>query len=191
MKTRRLVIAVCITLGVAVLAVALYHSRDTIQTTFSDIAYAIKLPFNIIKLASSPPDKVLVMPVRGIQVKNVADTWGDPRSEGRMHEGQDIFAPKGREVYSATGGYIMSIGQNRLGGNVIFVLGAGGRRYYYAHLNSFAPDIGRFTKVDPYTLIGYVGNTGNAETTPPHLHFSVYTKEGPIDPLPLLQDRKL
>lgn len=72
----------------------------------------------------------------------------------------------------------------------MFILGAGGRRYYYAHLEDFASDLkaGDFVTVD--TLIGYVGTSGNARGTPPHLHFGVYVAgSGAINPLPLLADR--
>jgi murein DD-endopeptidase MepM/ murein hydrolase activator NlpD len=69
------------------------------------------------------------------------------------------------------------------------VAGAGRRRYYYAHLAAFAAEIRVGTKVTPETVIGFVGNTGNAAQTPPHLHFAVYAMSRVIDPLPLLRDR--
>jgi murein DD-endopeptidase MepM/ murein hydrolase activator NlpD len=127
--------------------------------------------------------------VRGVRVRQVANTWGAERSEGRRHEGQDIFAPKGTPVYSATEGYVWRVGQNRLGGNVVYVVGAGGRGYYYAHLDAFAPEISAGDYVTPETVLGYVGTTGNAAGTPPHLHFGVYAPGGAINPLPLLVDR--
>jgi peptidoglycan LD-endopeptidase LytH len=69
------------------------------------------------------------------------------------------------------------------------VLGAGGRVYYYAHLEAYAPGLAVGDPVTPATLLGYVGTSGNARGTPPHLHFGVYTLSGPVNPLPLLQDR--
>jgi murein DD-endopeptidase MepM/ murein hydrolase activator NlpD len=83
----------------------------------------------------------------------------------------------------------MRVGHNRLGGNVIVIAGAGGRRYYYAHLESFAPGMRVGKKVTSQTVIGLVGNTGNAAQTSSHLHFGLYTVTGAIDPLPLLRDR--
>ena len=119
-------------------------------------------------------DDALLMPVEGVRVSQVADTWGAARSEGRTHEGQDIFAPRGTPIYSATQGYVYRIGENPLGGNTVVVIGGGGIRYYYAHLDSFAEELREGEYVTAETLLGYVGNTGNAATTPPHLHLGMY-----------------
>ena len=141
------------------------------------------------------PDEALLMPVEGVRVSNVADTWGGARSEGRTHEGQDIFAPTGTPVYSATSGYVYRVGEARRGGNVVVVVGGGARRYYYAHLSAFAEGLREGQAVTPDTLLGYVGTTGNAAGTPPHLHLGLYAGEplscewDAIDPLPLLVDR--
>jgi peptidoglycan LD-endopeptidase LytH len=191
-RQAKVIIIVILLMAVASLAaLSIYKHRESINDAIASIVYAIKLPFKIAKLASLPPDESLLMPVDGANIRSVADTWGSPRGEGRTHEGQDIFAPRGTIVRSATHGYVTYVGQNRLGGNVIFILGAGGRRYYYAHLDSFDPSIGYLTEVTTDTVLGYVGNTGNAITTPPHLHFGAYTKDGAIDPLPLLTDRDI
>jgi murein DD-endopeptidase MepM/ murein hydrolase activator NlpD len=149
----------------------------------------IVLPFQLARLAAQRPDAVLLMPVAGAKVSRVADTWGMPRSAGRTHQGQDIFARKGTAVFSATGGYVVRLGRNPLGGNAVLIAGAGGRRYYYAHLEAFAPEMRVGKWVAPDTVIGFVGNTGNAAHTPPHLHFAVYTRAGAVNPLPLLRDR--
>lgn len=150
---------------------------------------SISLYSKMAMLSMKEPDALLLMPVEGVRKKQIADTWGADRSEGRGHSGQDIFAKRGTPVYSATEGYVLRVGENRLGGKVVFVLGAGGRRYYYAHLNDFAADLkaGDFVTTD--SLIGYVGTTGNAKNTPPHLHFGVYGAGGAMNPLPLLSDR--
>lgn len=145
-------------------------------------------------LLPTEPDTSLFMPVEGVRVANVADTWGAPRGSGRTHEGQDIFAPRGTPVYSATPGYIYRIDTGRLGGKVVWVIGAGGRRYYYAHLDDWA-DIHEGQAVSVDTVLGYVGNTGNAVSTPPHLHFGVYSGSRRTcnrevhNPLPLLANR--
>jgi murein DD-endopeptidase MepM/ murein hydrolase activator NlpD len=147
----------------------------------------LTLPFKIAALYTQPADRTLPVPVEGVHRKQIADTWHAPRGSGRLHEGADIFAKEGTPIHSATEGYVISKGENTLGGNAVFVVGPGGRRYYYAHLESYSNiEVGDF--VTPKTILGYVGTTGNAKGTPPHLHFGVYTTSGPVDPLPLLVD---
>ena len=102
----------------------------------------------------------------------------------------DIFAEAGTPIFAATEGYVIKTGENRLGGTYVFTLGPGGVRYYYAHLSNVAPHIEIGSPVNPYTIIGYVGTTGNARTTPPHLHFGMYTN-GAKNPYPLLINRAL
>gem|GEM_PF-277238 len=155
----------------------------------SDFLARLSAPLAMAKLYASEPDGQLSMPVKAVKVKQVHNTWHAARSGGRLHQGQDIFAPRGAEVYSATKGYVLRVGEDSLGGNTVAVLGAGGRVYYYAHLEAYAPDLSAGDTVTPGTLLGYVGTTGNARGTPPHLHFGVYTPSGPINPLPLLLDR--
>ncbi len=156
-------------------------------------AYRVKLA-EYIQLLPSEPDASIVMPVEGVRVRNVADTWGAPRGAGRSHEGQDIFAPRGTPIYSATDAYVYRIGTSNLGGNIVFTVGAGGRRYYYAHLEDWA-DIEEGQWIDSNTVIGFIGNSGNAITTPPHLHFGIYSGSRRTcdrmvhDPLPLIVDR--
>ncbi len=99
-----------------------------------------------------------------------------------------MFARRGTPVRSATRGIVWRIGDNTLGGHCVWVLGSGGRSYYYAHLDHWAEGIYTGEDVEPGTLLGYVGNTGNARTTPPHLHFGVYGPTGAIDPFPLLRN---
>lgn len=149
----------------------------------------ITLPIKIAKLSAQEPDAKILMPVYGARKSGISNTWGAPRGEDRVHEGQDVFAAKGTPVFSGTPGYVVRVGNNTLGGNVIYVIGAGGRRYYYAHLDRFADDLRVGQKVGTDTVIGFVGNTGNAETTPSHLHFGVYEFREAIDPLPLITDR--
>jgi murein DD-endopeptidase MepM/ murein hydrolase activator NlpD len=128
----------------------------------------------------------LPIPVAGVIVANLQDTWGAPRSEGRGHQGIDIFAPRGAAVFSATDGVIWKVGQNRLGGNAVWILGPGGQMHYYAHLQGFA-DISPRNRIYQGEILGYVGNTGNAKGTPPHLHYAIYTISGSaINPYPLL-----
>ena len=152
-------------------------------------ASAVALPFRLAALGAKEADAELRVPVEGVRAAQVRDSWHAPRPGGRQHEGQDIFAPRGTPVYSATEGYVVKIGEGELGGKTIFVGGAGGRWYYYAHLDSHAPGLKVGEHVTTDTVLGHVGNTGNAAGSPPHLHFGVYTAGGAVDPLPLLVDR--
>lgn len=154
--------------------------------------FADKVVFfvHVAQLYTKDPDKKLAMPLEDVSTKQIANTWHEPRDGGRLHEGQDIFAPRGTPVISATEGYVANIGENSLGGQTVSVIGAGGRVYYYAHLDAYAPHLVQGDYVTTQTLLGYVGTTGNAAGTPPHLHFGVYQPaHGAMNPLPLLSDR--
>lgn len=166
------------------LVVAFKHLE---RTGFPAARYAA-LPFKVALLSAQEADRELAVPVDGVSVKRINNSWHASRSGGRLHEGQDIFAARGTVVRPATEGYVVRVGENSLGGNTIFVAGAGGHSYYYAHLDSYAPGLAVGDYVTPETVLGYVGTTGNAAGTAPHLHFGVYTAGGAIDPLPLLTD---
>ncbi|HEU4933202.1 MAG TPA: M23 family metallopeptidase [Pyrinomonadaceae bacterium] len=157
-----------------------------VATGFSDtlVFYA-----RVAKLYTQSPDTKIAMPLEDVSKKEVANTWGAPRGVGRRHEGQDIFAPLGTPILSATNGFIYKIGENNLGGQTVSVISSGGRIYYYAHLDRYANGIEVGDRVTTRTVLGYVGTTGNAQGTPPHLHFGIYTLTGAINPLPLLTDR--
>jgi len=143
----------------------------------------------ITKLYMQEPDTRLAMPLEDVTKREIADTWQARRGTDRRHEGQDIFAPRGTPILSATSGYVFKIGENSLGGQTVSVISKGGRIYYYAHLDRYAKGIEVGDRVTTRTVLGYVGTTGNAQGTPPHLHFGVYTMAGAINPLPLLTDR--
>ena len=153
------------------------------------VADKVVLYVNVARLYTKSPDETLAMPVQNVSKKEIANTWHAPRGTDRRHQGQDIFAPRGTAILSATDGYIVRIGENSLGGQTVSVMGAGGRVYYYAHLESYAPGIKEGDYVTTNSVLGFVGNTGNAAGTPPHLHFGVYSAGGAINPLPLLKDR--
>lgn len=125
-------------------------------------------------------------PVEGVQARALRDTWGSARSAGRSHEGIDIFAKRGTPVLSTTEGIVTQVGTNRLGGLVVWVMGPGGQRHYYAHLDGYA-DVEAGMRIQPGRVLGYVGNSGNAKGTPPHLHYGVYEASGAINPYKLLR----
>lgn len=178
---RKLVLLVSVALLVLTL-------KQLDEARFRAARYAT-LPFKVALLSAREADRELSVPVEGVRVGQIGDSWHAPRSGGRRHEGQDIFAARGTPVRSATAGYVVRVGENALGGNTVFVAGAGGRSYYYAHLDSYAPGLAVGDYVTPETVLGYVGTTGNAAGTAPHLHFGVYATGGAVNPLPLLADR--
>lgn len=147
----------------------------------------IKHPIVAWQLALADPPASLPVPVDGVRPSAIRDSWGAPRDGGRRHQGIDIFAKPGTPVRSTTDGLIVRLGQNRLGGNVVWILGPGRHTHYYAHLSHFgAFELG--DRVMAGDIIGYVGNSGNARGTPHHLHYGVYQFGGPpINPFPLLK----
>lgn len=171
------------------LTVLMLSNASGLSAAAGRIADKFLLYVHVAHLYTKDPDRKLSMPVQDVSKKQIANTWHAPRGDYRRHEGQDIFAPRGTPVLSATEGYILKIGENNLGGQTVSVIGTGGRTYYYAHLDSYAPQIAEGNHVTRQTLLGYVGTTGNASGTPPHLHFGVYAPGGAMNPLPLLSDR--
>jgi len=131
----------------------------------------------------------LAFPVDGHSTGNVGSFFGDVRDGGaRDHHGVDIFAPRGTPVLAATDGVAYRVGVNNLGGNVVWVRDpTGDVRQYYAHLHEQLVTQGQEVSVGD--TLGLVGNTGNAITTPPHLHFGIYLRgAGPVDPMPFLRN---
>jgi murein DD-endopeptidase MepM/ murein hydrolase activator NlpD len=129
----------------------------------------------------------LQFPVQGRSSTAVQSFFRDPRDNNtRDHHGIDIFAPRNTPVLAAADGYVTSVGTNRLGGNVVWIFDPSrGQSHYYAHLEKQAVASGERVKAGD--VVGYIGNTGNARTTPPHLHFGIYSRgEGPVDPLPFV-----
>ncbi len=143
----------------------------------------LQLPF-ITKIYTEP---MFFFPVSGANNKNVQSFWADPRDAGsRSHEGIDIFAAKGTPVVAVSDGRIASAGERGLGGKQVWLRdGLFGKTIYYAHLDSIAVAQGQ--KVKTGDTLGFVGNTGNAITTDPHLHFGIYRKTGAVNPFPYIK----
>lgn len=132
-------------------------------------------------------DPALSFPVAGLGMRAVQSLWGAPREGGRRsHEGVDIFARRGTPVVAAVDGVVRRVNVTNLGGKVVWLRDEKqNRNLYYAHLDSQV--VVRGQRVQVGDTLGFVGNTGNAVTTPPHLHFGVYYRgEGAVDPAPYL-----
>lgn len=153
------------------------------------------MPAFMARVGDTPPEQ-LVMPVDGVRVAQVANTFGAARSGGRGHDGQDIFAPRGTPVRAAAPGFVYRIDDLSLGGLSVTVVGDGGWRHYYTHFDAVPEELVEGQRVEVGTLIGFVGNSGNAAGTPTHLHYGVYrgTEDDvcaweAFDPMPMLVDR--
>jgi murein DD-endopeptidase MepM/ murein hydrolase activator NlpD len=144
-------------------------------------------PRAVAELSGLPAPASLPVPVEGVEAGDVADTWGAPRGADRQHQGVDIFAPRGTPVRSTTRGVVTAVRDTGLGGRQVWVLGPGGERHYYAHLDDWTLGLARGDRVRPGSLLGFVGTTGNARGTPPHLHYGIYAADGATDPLPRLR----
>jgi murein DD-endopeptidase MepM/ murein hydrolase activator NlpD len=122
------------------------------------------------------------------------DDWGDPRSTPcpHLHQGNDIFANFGTPVVAPGAGSVQSYGFESVGGNSVYFMGDDGYGFYGAHLQSFAPGLKTGAHVDAGTVLGFVGNTGDASGGSPHLHFQLYPPGhawgSPVDPKSWLDD---
>jgi murein DD-endopeptidase MepM/ murein hydrolase activator NlpD len=138
----------------------------------------------------------LEMPVAGVRPSALQDTFSDSRALGRAHEAIDIMAPKGTRVFAVEDGTIAKLFRSVAGGITIYQFDPSGEyTYYYAHLDSYASGLREGQIVKRGQTIGYVGSTGNASESAPHLHFAIF-KLGPdhkwwqgeaINPYPLLK----
>ena len=149
-------------------------ARALNQTKVLDVNTAVALAL-IPSFESLGLPTLQVFPMQG--GCGFTDTWHDPRSGGRLHEGVDIIGAKGLAIYATNDGVIsrMSTG-GALGGNAIYVKIPNGTYFYYAHLDSFAPGMAAGVPVKAGQIIGYNGSTGS---TTPHLHFEVHPFGGP------------
>lgn len=129
----------------------------------------------------------LAYPIKAPGKNHIKSFWGAERDAGaRKHEGIDMFASRRTPVVAAANGRVTRVTETPIGGKVVW-LRVKGKDYtlYYAHLDSQLVSDGQNLAIGD--TLGLMGNTGNARTTSPHLHFGVYTFDGPIDPLPFVK----
>ena len=134
----------------------------------------------------------VVFPIAGPYSVPLINSFGFPRMPGtadaHSHQGIDIFAPRGTPLVAAERGVIGRKGNGRLGGLKFWLRGESGADWYYAHLDGFAPGLHDGQVVEAGELLGYIGNTGNAVGTPPHLHLEIHPGGGAaVNPYPLLK----
>jgi murein DD-endopeptidase MepM/ murein hydrolase activator NlpD len=122
-----------------------------------------------------------VCPVTG--TVSFINDWGFPRSGGRTHKGNDIFAPHGTPLVASEAGTV-NLRTSTLGGISVYVNTNHGISYYYAHLSAYPEGLATGDYVSAGQVVGYVGTTGNAIYSPPHLHFGIYANGRLVNPYP-------
>ncbi|HEU5363805.1 MAG TPA: M23 family metallopeptidase [Gaiellaceae bacterium] len=132
-----------------------------------------------------------VFPVYG--PTSYIDTFGASRADVTYHHGDDIFGSLGQPLVACTDGIVFSVGFNKIGGNRLWIVDGQGNQFYYAHLSAFATTAVNGAHVKAGQVVGFMGNTGDAEGTPYHLHFEVHPVsflylgyDGAVDPTPYL-----
>ncbi len=144
----------------------------------------------------APNSAGLVLPIAGLTSKDLVDTFDQARGTGR-HEAIDIMEPRGTPVRAVVDGTIAKLFLSKPGGNTIYLFDrAQAFCYYYAHLDHYADGLSEGRQVKAGEVLGYVGSTGDANPSAPHLHFTIFAL-GPekhwwqgtaIDPYPILMD---
>jgi peptidoglycan LD-endopeptidase LytH len=131
-------------------------------------------------LKAAVAERGIAIPVAGVRQAELRNSYQAPRSGGRKHLGIDIMAPEGTPVLAAAGGVIVKRDSSALGGISLYQRGMDGTTiYFYAHLSRYAPSVDEGDLVRQGDVIAFVGHTGNASASAPHLHFGVYTVTDP------------
>jgi murein DD-endopeptidase MepM/ murein hydrolase activator NlpD len=138
---------------------------------------------------------VLDVPVQGVARDQLRDNYSEPRA-GHTHEAEDIIAPRGTPVLSATDGRVTKLHESVAGGHMIYAGDASDRWILmYGHLDRYADGVKEGMPLKRGQLIGYIGTTGNAPIATPHLHFAIargtpsvkWWKGTPVNPYLLLK----
>ncbi|HEU0052342.1 MAG TPA: M23 family metallopeptidase [Longimicrobium sp.] len=187
---RAIVILVTLCLAAAAPRLLLGQSTESARMTTllqnarhaADADYSDALPAARARAAASSEATAsgLLVPVEGVAPRQLHDTYNDARSGGRSHDAIDIHAPRGTPVLAAEDGVIIKLHEGARGGKSIYHLDDDGRtRYYYAHLDHYAEGVREGVRVRRGDVIGYVGDTGNAQPGDYHLHFAVALLSSP------------
>ncbi len=151
--------------------------------------------------APAPPPSVnlqgpvlSVLPIAGLTARDLHDNFSEHRNLAR-HEAIDIMEPRGTPVRAVVDGVIAKLFLSKAGGNTIYLFDSGpAYSYYYAHLDHYADGLHEGQRVSAGEVIAYVGSTGNASASAPHLHFTIFELEPekrwwkgtPVNPYPIL-----
>jgi len=137
---------------------------------------AQRLPLQPPAVATAPGASALLIPVAGVEARQLADTFAQARAGGRPHDAIDIMAPRGTAVVAAADGIVEKLYFSRGGGGLTVYVRSRDRRWihYYAHLDAYAAGLAEGRRVARGDPIGTVGSTGNANPAGPHLHFAIH-----------------
>ena len=136
-------------------------------------------------LSGALPIGEYVFPIAG--AATFSNDWMYPRAGGRSHEGIDIFAARRTPVVAVADGTLFNVGWNTLGGWRLWIRDRSGTTYYYAHMDAYSPAAVEGASVARGTVVGYVGDSGDARGTPTHLHMQIHPGGGgPVPPYPII-----
>ncbi len=180
-------------------------SKRTILVPLSLLAIAFVVAIAVAPRAEASTDEppfVIRFP-QETSATQFGDSFGARRSGGRRHQGNDLMAPKTTEVYAIADGVVNTVSTSRSAGRYLIIDHEGGWSSSYMHLNNDDPDTdnGKASELQTYApgieegafvragdLIGYVGDSGNAEGTGSHTHFELRHEGRAVNPYDLLQD---
>ena len=155
------------------------------RARIAPVARVIAAPIVQPDLATLPG---MVPPLPDLAATELHDSFFAARTGRRVHQAIDIMRPEGTPMVACVDGFIEKLHTSALGGIAIYLTDAERRfRFYYAHLSAYAEGLTEGMPVARGTLIGYVGSTGNASATAPHLHFQVMQGGGVVNPYPVLR----
>jgi murein DD-endopeptidase MepM/ murein hydrolase activator NlpD len=154
----------------------------------SELPPVRQIPFDVFPKLTA---EGYVFPVYG--PASYTNSFGAPRATTGWHHGEDIFSPLGAPILAVANGIVYSVGWNDIGGLRLWLQDLAGNEFYYAHLSAFSPLAVNGAQVRAGDVLGFMGNTGDAEATPPHLHFEIHPAalmhqgyDGVVPPYPYL-----
>ena len=163
------------------IAVGAERSATKLSLTQSDIVQP-----QIAALGGVASTAVTIPVLFGVGVHDITPNFGVVRASGHTHEGEDIIAVKGTPIVSPTAAVVTSIAYGASEGNAVYTANPGGETFVYYHLDRIGEGVAEGQVLERGSLIGYVGNSGDAAGGPAHLHFEIHKSGVPTDPFPRL-----
>jgi peptidase M23-like protein len=159
-------------------AIPLLQVPDIVRTPAQTTAPLLEILSPLID-HGIPVDQVMIATAAPFPVAGLSwyqDDYMYPRYTPypHLHQGNDIFAAIGTPIIASSPGTVTAAADTAIGGLAVWILADDGTSFYYAHLSAFADGLQNGQRVDSGTLIGYIGNTGDAITASPHLHFEIH-----------------